>query len=62
MQYNVLSTHIVLCNNGFTYYYLNLKFCLIILLISLIKYISSIAILFLIEEIHLSLLCLPVLY
>jgi hypothetical protein len=62
MQYNVLSTHNVLCYNWFTYYYLNLKFCLIILLISVIKYIGSIVILFLIEEIHFIALCLPLLY
>ncbi len=52
MQYNVLSTHIVLCYDWFTCYFLNLKFCLMILLISVIKYIGSIAILFLIEEIN----------
>jgi hypothetical protein len=52
MQYNVLSTQIVLCYNWFTCYYLNLKFCLIMLLISVIKYIGSIAILFFIKEIH----------
>ncbi len=36
----------------FDLYYLNLKLCLNILLISLMKYIGSIAILFLIKEIH----------
>jgi hypothetical protein len=44
--------HIVFCFNWFTYYYLNLKFCLIILLISVLKSIGSIAILFLIKDIH----------
>ncbi len=53
MQYNVLTTHTVLCYNWFTPYYLNLKLCLIIILVSVIEYIGSIAILFVIEEIHL---------
>jgi hypothetical protein len=42
-----------LCYNWFTYYYSNCKFCLVtIMLVSVIKYIGSITILFLTEKNH----------